>query len=128
MLKARKAAPVPSSSHTAAAAVRGGEDIMLSCPESFAGTATLQAVHLAFETGPFATYDVAVWASGRPSRVVLSSAAGRISSVTDGEGKVVEREAGCAAGPGPVAHDGGRLFCATATFVGLDGDDLIKRC
>ena len=74
--------------------MRGGEDITLSCPESFAGTATLQAVHLAFETGPFATYDVAVWASGRPSRVVLSSAAGRISSVTDGEGKVVEREAG----------------------------------
>ena len=74
------------------------------------------------------------WASGRPldahiaPRVVVSSAAALIITVTDGEGGVIEREAGYTAGPGPVAHDGGRLFCATATFVGLDGDDLIKRC
>ena len=27
-------------------------------------------------------------------------------------------------GPGPVAHDGGRSFCVTATSAGLDGADL----
>ena len=88
----------------------------------------LQALHLAYETGPFATYDVPAWASGRPSRVVVSSAAGLIITVTDGEGEVIEREAGCATGLGPVAHDGGRSFCATATSAGLDGADLIRRC
>ena len=31
-------------------------------------------------------------------------------------------------GLGPVAHDGGRSFCATATSAGLDGTDLIRRC
>ena len=65
------------------------------------------------------------WASGRPSRVVFSSAAGLIITVTDGAGEVIEREAGCATGLGPVAHDGGRSFCATATSAGLDGADLI---
>jgi hypothetical protein len=35
----------------------------------------LQALYLAHETGPFATYDAPAWASGRPSRVVFSSAA-----------------------------------------------------
>ena len=59
---------------------------------------------------------------------VVSSAAGLIITVTDGEGEVIEREAGCATGPGPVAHDGGRSFCATAAFAGLDGADLIRRC
>ena len=43
---------------------------------------------------------------------------------TDGVGEVIEREAGCATGLGPVAHDGGRSFCATATSAGLDGADL----
>ena len=33
------------------------------------------------------------WASERPSRVVVSSAAGLIITVTDGEGEVIEREA-----------------------------------
>ena len=88
----------------------------------------LQALHLAYETGPSATYDVPAWASGRPSRVVVSSAAGLIITVTDGAGEVIEREAGCATGLGPVAHDGGRSFCATATSAGLDGADLIRRC
>ena len=88
----------------------------------------LQALHLAYEAGPSATYDVPAWASGRPPRVVVSSAAGLIITVTDGEGEVIEREAGCATGLGPVAHDGGRSFCATATSAGLDGADLIRRC
>ena len=57
----------------------------------------LQALHLAYEAGPSATYDMPAWASGRPSRVVVSSAAGLIIMVTDGEGGVlIEREAGCA--------------------------------
>ena len=88
----------------------------------------LQALHLAYEAGPFATYDVPAWPSGRPSRVMVSSAAGLIITVTDGAGEVIEREAGCATGLGPVAHDGGRSFCATATSAGLDGADLIRRC
>jgi hypothetical protein len=40
----------------------------------------LQVLHLACETGPFATYDVTAWPSGRPSRVMVSSAAGLIGS------------------------------------------------
>ena len=69
-------------------------------------------------------------AVARLGRVVVSSAAGLIIMVTDGEGRVIEREAGCATGLGPVAHDGGtgRSFCATATSAGLDGADLIRRC
>ena len=71
----------------------------------------LEALHLAYEASPFATYDVPTWASRRQSRVVVSSAAGLISSVTDGEeevhGEVIEREVECATEPGPVAHDGG---------------------
>ena len=56
----------------------------------------LQALHLAYETGPSETYDAPAWASGRPSRVVVSSAAGLIITVTDSEreGEVIEREAG----------------------------------
>jgi hypothetical protein len=89
----------------------------------------LQALQLAYmyEAGPSATYAVPAWPSGRPSRVVVSSAAGLIITVTDGEGEVIEREAGCAIGPGPVAHDGDRSFCAAATSAGLDGADLIRR-
>ena len=34
----------------------------------------LQALHLAYEAGPFAMYDAPAWASGRPSRVMVSSA------------------------------------------------------
>ena len=90
----------------------------------------LEVLHLACEAGPFATYDVTAWPSGRPSRsrVMVSSAAGLIITVTDGAGEVIEREAGCATGLGPVAHDGARSFCATATSAGLDGADLIRRC
>ena len=43
--------------------------------------------------------EVPTWASGRPYRVVVSSAAGLIITVTDGEGGVIKREAGCATGP-----------------------------
>ena len=71
----------------------------------------LQSLHLAYEAGPSEMYGVPAWASGRPSRVVVSSAAGLIITVTDGGGEVIEREAGCATGPGPVAHDGGRSIC-----------------
>ena len=59
---------------------------------------------------------------------MVSSAAGLIITVTDGAGEVIEREAGCATGLSPVAHDGGRSFCATAArSAGLDGADLIRR-
>ena len=60
----------------------------------------LQALPLqAFEAGLSATYDVPALASGRPSRVVVSSSArGLIITVTDGEGEVIKREAGCAMG------------------------------
>ena len=67
---------------------------------------SLQALHVAYMymygAGPSATYDVPAWASGRPSQVVVSSAAGLIITVTDGadrgEGEFIEREAGCATG------------------------------
>ena len=88
----------------------------------------MQVLHLACEAGPSATYDVTAWPSGRPSLVMVSSAAGLIITVTDGAGKVIECEAGCATEPGLVAHDGGRSFCATATSAVLDGADLIRRC
>ena len=42
----------------------------------------MQALHLACEAGPSATYDVTAWPSGRPSRVMVSSAAGLIITVT----------------------------------------------
>ena len=88
----------------------------------------MQVLHLACEAGPSATYDVTAWPSGRPSRVMVSSAAGLIITVTDGAGEIIEREGGCATGLSTVAHDGGRSFCATATSAGLDGVDLIRRC
>eukprot|EP00966_Prymnesium_polylepis_P046709 1082798-Prymnesium_polylepis.1 len=84
----------------------------------------MQVLHLACDASPSATHDVTAWPSGRPSRVMVSSAAGLIITVTDGArpraGEVIAGEAGCATGPGPVAHDGGRSFCATATSAGLD--------
>jgi hypothetical protein len=65
----------------------------------------LQALHLAYETGPPATYDVPAEArlgyqvvvssaAGLGYQVVVSSAAGLIITVTDGAGEVIEREAG----------------------------------
>ena len=54
-----------------------------------------------------------------------------IITVTDGEGEVIEREAGCATGLGIVAHDDGKSFCATATPACLEmvlSADLIRRC
>ena len=61
---------------------------------------------------------------------MVSSAAGLIITVTDGAGEVIKREAGCTAGLGPVAHDGGRsfTFCATATSASGWCFDLIRRC
>ena len=82
--------------------VRRGHHAVASCEKALqALPLALQAFHLAYETGPSATYDVPAWASGRPSRVVVSSAAGLIITVTDGAaaGEVIEREAGCAKGP-----------------------------
>jgi hypothetical protein len=88
----------------------------------------LQALHLAYKVGPSATYDVTAWPGGRPSRMMVSSTAGLIITVTDGAGEVIEREGGCASGLSTVAHDGGKSFCATPTSAGLDGADLIRRC
>ena len=67
------------------------------------------------------------WASGRLSRGVVSSAAGLVITVIDGEGEVVEREEWCATGPGPVAYDtcSGRSFGVTETSARLDGADLM---
>ena len=81
----------------------GGEAITL-CVVKALQALPLQTLHLAYESGPFPTYDVpACGPAERPSRVVVSSSAGLIITVTDGEGEVIEREAGCATGP--VAHD-----------------------
>ena len=63
-----KAAPAPSNSHTAATAVvvrqsrRRVLKVMRALP--------LQDLHLTYKAGPFVTYGVPVWASGRPSRMV----------------------------------------------------------
>jgi hypothetical protein len=83
----------------------------------------LQALHLAYETGPSAAYDVPAWASGRPSPLGWwshQSAAGLIITVTDGEGEKSHRTR-----DGVRAHDGGRLFCATATSTGLDKASMV---
>jgi hypothetical protein len=58
----------------------GGEAITPSHPEM-----PLQALHLAYEAGPSATYDVPGLSSSRPSRGVVSSVAGLIITVTDGK-------------------------------------------
>jgi hypothetical protein len=120
---------LPAATAAAAVVVRPSRRRVLKASQAL----PLQAVHLAYEVGPSATYDVPGWLGQLTpiSRVVVSSAAGLIVTVTDGGGEVIEREAGCATGPGPVAHDGGRSFCATATSAtsaGLDGADLIRRC
>ena len=115
---------LPAATAAAAVVVRPSRRRVLKALQAL----PLQALHLACEAGPSTTYDVTAWPSGRPSRVMVSSAAGLIITVTDGAGEVIEREAGCATGLGPVAHDGGRSFCATATSAGLDGADLIRRC
>jgi hypothetical protein len=118
---------LPAATAAAAVVVRPSRRRVLNEGLASAATAT-QALHLTYEADLFARYEVPAWASGRPSRVVVSSAAGLIITVTDGEGEVIEREAGCATGPpGPVAHDSGGSFCATTTSAGLDGADLIRR-
>ena len=80
----------PSSSHRRRAG--GGEAITRRRVLKALQALPLQALHLAYEAGPFATYDVPAWPSGRPSRVVVSSAAGLIITVTDGVGGVIKRE------------------------------------
>jgi hypothetical protein len=97
-----KAALAPSSSHRRGGS--GDEAITPSRPEGLAGAATaLHCKLFTSHTKPFhlrrISYDVPAWASGRPSRVVFSSSAGLIIPVTDGEGEVIEREAGCTTGP-----------------------------
>jgi hypothetical protein len=79
----------------------------------------LQALHLAYEASPSATYDVSAWSSGRPFRVVVSSAAGLIITVTDGGGEDIERETGCATGLRMmvVDHSRVRLRCPQASMV-----------
>jgi hypothetical protein len=65
---------------------------------------------------------------GWSSRIV---AAGLIITVTDavkGKSSNAKQGARQPTGLGPVAHDGGRSFCATATSAELDGADLIRRC
>ena len=75
---------------------------------------------------------LAAWASGRPSRVVFSSATGLIITVADGEGGVIEREAGLKQGARQGhAHALSRMMVvdrSTAASADLDGADLIRRC
>ena len=94
----------PSSSHRRRGG--GGEAITPSRSEGLAGADTASSSPRIRNRSTSATYDVTAWASRRPSRVVVSSAAGLIITVTDGAGEVIKREAGCATGLGPVAHDG----------------------
>ena len=94
MLKGSSTAPSSSQTAAAAVVVRPSRRRVLKALQAL----PLQALHLAYEAGPFATYDVPAWPSGRPSRVMVSSAAGLIITVTDGAGEVIERKAGCATG------------------------------
>ena len=86
-----------SSTLPAAAALRrrggGGEAITPSHLKGLAGAATASSSPC-IRNWTIATYGVLAWASGRPSRVVVSSAAGLIITVTDGEGEVTERGTG----------------------------------
>ena len=94
-----------------ASAARGGEAIMPTRPEGLAGAATAS---FSPRIRSRSICDVCRACLGQRtpiSRVVVSSVAGLIITVTDGEGEVIEREAGCATGLGPVAHDGGRSLC-----------------
>ena len=97
---------LPAATAAAAVVVRPSRRRVLKALQAL----PLQVLYLACEAGPFATYDVSAWPSGRPSRVMVLSAAGLIITVTAGAGEVIEREAGCATG------------------LGLDGADLIRRC
>jgi hypothetical protein len=75
---------LPAATAAAAVVVRPSRRRVLKCLQAL----PLQALHLAlrilYEAGPSATYDVPAWASGRPSRVVFSSAAGLVITATDG--------------------------------------------
>eukprot|EP00966_Prymnesium_polylepis_P190625 4417966-Prymnesium_polylepis.2 len=70
---------VPATTTAAAVVVRPSRRRVLKALQAL----PLQALHLAYEAGPSATYDVPAWASGRPSRVGVSSAAGLIITATD---------------------------------------------
>jgi hypothetical protein len=92
---------LPAATAAAAVVVRPSRRRVLKALQAL----PLQVLHLACEASPSATYGVtASWPSGRPSRVMVSSAAGLIITVTDGAGEVIEREAGCATGLGPVSR------------------------
>ena len=79
----------PAATAAAAVVVRPSRRRVLKALQAL----PLQVLHLAYEAGQSARYDVTAWPSGRPSRVMVSSAAGLIITVTDGEGEVIEREA-----------------------------------
>ena len=83
MLKGSSSSSTFQQSHTAAAAVvvRPSSRRVLKASQAL----PLEALHLACEAGPSATYGVPAWPSGRPSRVVVSSSAGLIITATDGE-------------------------------------------
>ena len=74
----------PSATATAAVVVRPSRRRVLKALQAL----LLQALHLAYKAGPFAScdvYDVPAWASGRPSRVV-AGCGGLICSRSDHHG------------------------------------------
>ena len=76
----------PAATAAAAVVVRPSRRRVLKALQAL----PLQALHLTYEAGPSVTYGVPAWASGCPSRVVISSAAGLIITVTGGGGEVIE--------------------------------------
>jgi hypothetical protein len=80
---------LPAATGAAAVVVWCGEAITPSLPEGLAGAATASSSpRLRSRSICDVQYDVTAWPSGRPSRVMVSSAAGLIITVTDGaEGK-----------------------------------------
>ena len=123
VLKAeRQLQHLPAATAAATVVVRSSRRRVLKALQAL----PLQALHLAYETGPFATYDVPAWASGRPSRVVFSSAASLTITVTDGEGEVIEREAGCATGPGELLSRRWRSGRVIPTATDESDDDTTR--
>ena len=121
---------LPAATAAAAVVVRPSR---ASRPEGLAGATTARSSPR-IRNRSIATYDVPTWANGRPSQVVFSSAGAAGLTITwtthHGQhrwysGKSLNAKQGARQGQGlsvgPVAHDGGRSFCATATSAGLDG-------
>jgi hypothetical protein len=65
--RAEKAAPAPSSSHRRRGS--GDEAITRRRVLKALHALPLQALHLAYEAGPFATYDVPAWAPRQGSTI-----------------------------------------------------------